>query len=198
MNTKTEMQELVLKHMGLAYRTAWKYHGRGIEQEELQSAALYGLVKAASEYDVSGEVPFAAFASVVIRNMVRMEFRKAKKDRRCVSMEACASGPEEEGKTYTWAERLSCRETGFDQAEEKDFLSSLTSIPELTGNEQKAVRLVICGGMTQKEAGRQTGLSQSYVSRRVRSGMEKIRKKYMEEMIPAEVGNHRSVKTGTV
>ena len=35
------------------------------------------------------------------------------------------------------------------------------------------------------EAGKRIGLSQSRVSRHIRSGMEKIKKKYMETMYPA-------------
>ena len=189
MNTKAEMQELVLNNMGLAYKIAWKYHERGIEQEELQAVALFGLVKAASRFDRSREVPFPAFASAVIRNTIRMEFRRVRKDRRCVSMEAEIAGSKENGNPCTWADKISCREPGFDQAESEDMLPSLLSVPELTGKEQKAVWLVICNGMTQKEAGEQIGMSQAHVSRRVRSGMGKIRKKYMEIMYPVETRN---------
>ena len=185
MNTKAEIQNLALQNMRLAYKIAWKYRGRGIEQEELQSAALYGLVKAASGYDSSRKVPFPAFACAVMRNTVRMEFRKAEKDRRCVSMEERIARSEEGGNSCVWADRIACRETGFDQVEEKDFLPSLLSTPELTGKERKAVWLVVCNGMTQKEAGERIGLSQPHVSRHIRSGMEKIRKKYMETMYPA-------------
>ena len=39
MNTKAEIQKLALQNMRLAYKIAWKYRGREIEQEELQSAA---------------------------------------------------------------------------------------------------------------------------------------------------------------
>ena len=92
---------------------------------------------------------------------------------------------EEGGNSCVWADRIACRETGFDQVEEKDFLPSLLLAPELTGKEQKLVWLVVCNGMTQKEAGERTGLSQPRVSRHIRSGMEKIRKKYMETMYPA-------------
>ncbi len=101
-------------------------------------------------------------------------------------MEEAAAGSAEEGNIRTWADRIACRETGFDQAEEEDFLPSLLFESGLTGKERKAVWLVICSGMTQKEAGEQIGLSQPHVSRRVRSGMKKIRKKYMEIMYPAE------------
>ena len=187
MVTKAEIQKLTLENMGLAYKIAWKYHGRGLEQDELQAVALFGLVKAASGFDRSREVPFPAFASTVIRNTIRMEFRRIKKDRKCVSMEESVTSSGEAEKAYTWGERLSCREEGFEWVEREDFLSSLTSLPELTGKERKAVRLVICNGLTQKEAGKQIGLSQAHVSRRVRSGMEKIRKKYMETMVPVTV-----------
>lgn len=185
-DTKAETQELALKHIHLAYKIAWEYHGCGTEREELQAAALFRLVKAAAGFDRSRKVPFPAFASAVIRNTLRMEFRKAEKDRRCVSMEEAAAGSAEEGNIRTWADRIACRETGFDQAEEEDFLPSLLFESGLTGKERKAVWLVICSGMTQKEAGEQIGLSQPHVSRRVRSGMKKIRKKYMEIMYPAE------------
>ena len=185
MNTKAEIQKLALQNMRLAYKIAWKYRGRGIEQEELQSAALYGLVKAASGYDSSRKVPFPAFACAVMRNTVRMEFRRVKKDRRCVSMEEKIARSEEGGNSCVWADRIACRETGFDQVEEKDFLPSLLLAPELTGKERKLVWLVVCNGMTQKEAGERIGLSQPRVSRHIRSGMEKIRKKYMETMYPA-------------
>ena len=105
MNTKAEIQKLALQNMRLAYKIAWKYRGCGIEQEELQSAALYGLVKAASGYDSSRKVPFPAFACAVMRNTVRMEFRRVKKDRRCVSMEEKIARSEEGGNSCVWADR---------------------------------------------------------------------------------------------
>lgn len=198
MNTKAKRQQLAVENMGLAYRIAWKYHGRGIEQEELQALALFGLVKAASEYDSSRGVPFPVFASAVMRNTIRMEFRRIQKDRRCVSMEECITGLGGEGNSFTWADRLACREYGFDQVEQEDLLASLIYLPELTGKEQKVVRLVICNGMTQKEAGEQIGLSQPCVSKRVRSGMKKIRRKYMESMAFIPAGIRRPLQTDAV
>lgn len=158
--------------MRLAYKIAWKYRERGIEQEELQSVALYGLVKVASGYDSSRKVPFPVFTPAVMRNTARMEFRKVEKERRCVSMEERITGSQEDGNDFVWADWVACRETGFDQAEEKDFRPSLLSAPELTGKEQK-------------EAGKRIGMSQPRVSRHIRSGMREIRKKYMEAMYPA-------------
>ena len=100
-------------------------------------------------------------------------------------MEERIARSEEGGNSCIWADRIACRETGFDQVEEEDFLPSLLLAPELTGKERKAVWGVVCNGMAQEEGGGGVGPVQSRVSRHIRSGMEKIRKKYMETMYPA-------------
>lgn len=180
MNTKAETQKLILNHMGLAYKIAWKYRGCRVEQEELQAAALLGLVKAAAEFDAYRKVKFSAFAAVVIRNEIHQELRKVRKYQNCLSLDSDYRTVCESPRPVPLTDRIACEETGFEKAERKDLFPSLLSMPELTGKEQKTILLVIGRGMTQKEAGDRMGLSQPSVSRSLQSGIRKLRKRYQE------------------
>ena len=114
MNTKAEIQKLALQNMRLAYKIAWKYRGRGIEQEELQSAALYGLVKAASGYDSSRKVTFPAFACAVMQRNDAEGSRGADRSVAAPCEQAYPVG-NGENKEEIYGDHVSCRDSaGYD------------------------------------------------------------------------------------
>lgn len=77
-NNDAARSELIAQHMDLARRIAGKM-ARQVPAslgEDLQSAALLGLVEAANRFDASLGRPFAAFASQRIRGAVLDELRR--------------------------------------------------------------------------------------------------------------------------
>ena len=63
------------QHLGLARSLAARYIGRGVEYEELYSAACLGLVKAAKGFDPSRGMCFSTYAVPVILGEIRQLFR---------------------------------------------------------------------------------------------------------------------------
>ena len=68
-------QVLVEQNLGLAHACAHKMSGKGIEYEELYSAACEGLVKAAKRFDESYGCKFSTYAVPVILGEIKRLFR---------------------------------------------------------------------------------------------------------------------------
>ncbi len=74
-----EQQQLAADNLGIARNRAKHYSRwagvRNLQQSDLESAAMYGLVRAARRFDPSRGVPFVAFASTSISGAIKHEFR---------------------------------------------------------------------------------------------------------------------------
>lgn len=177
MKTKVAMQDMVLENMRLAYKIAWDFHGCGIEQAELQGLALLGLVKAASAFDKSKGFKFATFAVPVIRNEILAEIRKISRFRGAISLDAEISSPrEQEG--CSLLDLIPCEENGYEDVDNLDLIPSLLKRTNLQDSERTAIILTVLEGKKQKDVAEAMGVSQPYVSRLARSGINKIRKEY--------------------
>lgn len=168
---KETEDKLIEENMRLAYWTAQKFKGCGIEQEDLNGIALLGLVKAARAYDEQ-KGAFTAFAIPVMRNRILMELRRNKRCAKAVSLDAeiTSSGDE---KMVSLGEMIPYREQGYERVEAA--LTALRLMQGLKEKERKAVYLILCRGLSQRDAGRALGVSQSTVSRLIKSAKEKMR-----------------------
>ena len=88
MNDRAVMERLAADNMGLAYSVANKYRGCGMDMDELESAALFGLAKAALSFDPAKNIPFSSFVYPVIENAIRMDLRKLKRHFGQISLDA--------------------------------------------------------------------------------------------------------------
>jgi len=66
---------IVARHMGLARRIARRYANRGEPVEDLEQAALVGLVKAVNGYDPARGTDFLAYARPMMNGEVKRHFR---------------------------------------------------------------------------------------------------------------------------
>lgn len=177
MNNRAVMEQLSCDNMRQAYAIAYKYRNCGMDMEELKSAALFGLANAVILYDPSRNDRFSRFACVVMENAIRKDLRKLKRHFRQLHLDAemCAA---EDGKAVTLMNFVPYEEPGFEHAENSELISSLLSgLPE---KELQVIQLVVCNELTQMEAAERMGISRSSVCRYLKSGLEKMRKKYME------------------
>lgn len=177
MNDRAVMEQLAADNMRQAYAIAYKYRNCGMDMAELESAALFGLANAVISYDLSKKDRFSRFACVVIENAIRKDLRKLKRHFGQLSLDAemCAA---ENGKAVTLMNFVPYEEPGFEQADNSDLIPSLLSV--LPEKESQTIQLVVCNGLTQMEAVKRMGISQTSVCRYLKSGLAKIRKKYME------------------
>jgi RNA polymerase sigma factor (sigma-70 family) len=77
-------QERVEECMALAYRLAWRFarNARDVPMDELIGEALYGLTYASGLFDAARAVPFAAYATLVVRHRLIqaiLSWRRAKR-----------------------------------------------------------------------------------------------------------------------
>ncbi len=70
-----DADRLVLDHLGLARKLAFKYSGRGEPVEELIQVAMVGLVQAAHRFDPERGSPFVSYAIPTILGEIRRHFR---------------------------------------------------------------------------------------------------------------------------
>lgn len=161
----------------MAYEVCKRFYNCGIEREELKAIALLGLTKAAVNFDEMRGGQFATFASVVIRNELLMELRKRKKSPYITSLDEEVQGFEcEPMENITLLDMLPWEEKGYEIIENRDFMPVI--LMSMTKRERECIALTILEERTQEEASRILGLSQSYVSKSIKSGLSKARKAY--------------------
>lgn len=148
-----------------------------MEKEEVQGFALLGLVKAATTFDESKGYKFSTYAVPVIRNEILMELRKVGKFQGKISLDAeFKSSKEQYEKASTLLEILPCREKEFEAVENSDLIPGLLAY--VNSREREAIVLTVLAGDAQNEAAQKLSVTQSYVSRCIKSGVKKIREKY--------------------
>ncbi len=69
------VDQIVRLNLRVAIAVASRYRGRGVEQEDLQQAASYGLVKAVLNFDPAHGKDFLTYAVPTIRGEVQRYFR---------------------------------------------------------------------------------------------------------------------------
>ena len=67
--------QAVENNLGLVHLCANKFHGKGIEYEEIYSAGCEGLIKAARAFDEERGVKFSTYAVPVILGEIKRLFR---------------------------------------------------------------------------------------------------------------------------
>lgn len=180
MNDRVVMERLAADNMDQAYAIAYEYRNCGMDMEELKSAALFGLANAVIMYDPSRNDRFSRFACVVIENAVRKDLRKLKRHFGQISLDAERYTAENGKYAVTLLDLLSYEDSELQRVDNSELISSLLS--GLTKKQAQAVQLVVCDGLTQEEAAEKINTYQSNVSRHIKSGLAKIRKKMESEV----------------
>jgi RNA polymerase sigma-B factor len=74
---RTLRNELVERHLGIAYHLAHRYRHRGVADEDLVQVATIGLLKSVERFDPERGSSFGAFATPTILGELRRYFRDA-------------------------------------------------------------------------------------------------------------------------
>lgn len=176
MNDSDRREYLILHNVRLAIYIAQKYSF----EEDYESVALIGLVKAVNAFDLDKGIQFSTYAARVIHNEILMYIRKIKRCPQTISFETVIPGTDE--KPLTVKETLSYEDNelmGLEQAELKfEIRKAIHSLPD---RECKIICLLY--GINedrcykQKEVADRFGLSQSYVSRLEKNILKKMKSK---------------------
>ena len=177
LSAKENVQKLAEENIWLAYENCKFFYNCDLEREELQCVALLGLVKASATFDEHKGFKFSTYASTVIRNEILMELRRNKKHKNAISLDAEVSGFKNgdlEG--YTLLDMIPYEQKEYTFIENGGVIP--TMLASVTNMERECITLTILEEKTQEETAGALGISQSYVSRCVKRGVEKMRKAY--------------------
>ena len=167
----TEREMLVVNNLALAHYMANKYRDIPVEFEEIISSAYMGLVKAALTFDVSKGYAFATYAGRVISNEILMFARseKRKNTLQTISMETKLHSEED----ITIADTLCDKRNDYERIE--SFLDLKKKMEDLEDKDRMLITVRIENpNSRQEDIAKICGISQSYISRRLKTIKEKL------------------------
>ena len=180
---KREKQEKVAeyceKNLRLAYYITRKYYVNYSDIiEDIEGAALYGLAKAAMNFDEKKGFQFSTYAGNCIENEIRIFLRKSKGDIKNVVVSLDEPiGQEEKIIFMDLISNLQYPSTDELIAKRDEVTQVLNHILNRFLIRKIIVIFYSLGGMQQKEIASILGLSQSYISRMIRQTFNKLKVK---------------------
>lgn len=167
----TEREVLVVDNIALAHYMANKYRDIPVEFEEIISSAYMGLVKAALTFDVSKGYAFATYAGRVISNEILL-FARGERRRNMlptISMETKLHLEED----ITIADTLCDKRNDYESIE--SFWDLKRKLEGLEDEDKKLIMVRIKNpGSRQEDMAKICGVSQSYMSRKLKKIKEKM------------------------
>lgn len=178
-------QTLIERNLRLVAHVSKKYMGCGEDMEDLISIGTIGLIKAVNTFNAEKGSRLATYAAKCIDNELLMMFRARKKITREVSLYE-PIGTDKEGNEINLIDV--CEQEQHDVIDEMDTLAKLKCLwmlieERLDDREREIIKLrygmngkTINGEeMTQRDIGKQLGISRSYVSRIEKKALEKLK-----------------------
>lgn len=170
---------LIKNNIRLAISVAQKFN----YEEDYESLAMIGLIKAADTFDLDKGINFATYATRVIQNEILMYIRKSKRHNiQAISFETVIVGTEE---TLTVKDMLCYEDEQLMRLEQVEQIDELHKVVHsLPDRECKIICLLYGLGEkvhTQKQVAERLGISQSYISRlekRILKKMKSMLKNY--------------------
>lgn len=174
----SEQRQMVEDNIKLAYSAAHRLiRHTPLEFEDLLGVCMFGLSKAALNYDPNKGVQFSTFATRVMQNEVFMANRKERKNVSAIYLEELMDA--ETG--LQWESLMSVDQRLIDDAVATsiDINKALTSlIPKLKERDRILISLLIQNPeLTQKELSEFVGVRRSQVSRDIMRIREEIQRR---------------------
>lgn len=152
-----QRRNLAEDNIKLAFYMAKRYKCPFVDQEDIQGAALLGLVKASARYEPVKGIKFSVFACIVIRNEILQLLKREQKHRNVKSLE------EEISDGMTLGEVLPDPRNIENSIVARIQLKTFWE--DLGDREKKVVWMTVVQGIPQEAVGVTLHLSQSMVSR---------------------------------
>jgi len=159
-----ESKRLIEENMNLARFVARRFKNTGMEYEDVEAIALYGLSKAAMSYNSFGQAKFSTYAVPVIRNEILTCLRK----KRIFTVSF-----EEKIGERTVEETIGEHCRGIECAE--DVLLLRQALPCLNERERAVIYEIFWNGTDQRDIAKKMGCSQPQVSKLRKRAIQKLR-----------------------
>lgn len=167
-----EARNILVEHnMRLVAHVVKKYYNPSVDQDDLISIGMIGLIKGISSYRADKKVRLATYAARCIENEVLMYFRSRKKLQGEVSLSDTLE-TDKEGNSLFLMDVVGVEDTMLDDLDERDSQFRVRKLVDecLTEREAQIIksRYGLSGKkpLTQRELAGEFGISRSYVSRR--------------------------------
>lgn len=168
---------LVERNMRLAVNIANSFSNTEIEDDDLLSIALFGLVKAAKKFNPLFGYKFSTFSVPVIRNEILYELRKRKKHpypKESLNDKVFNS----EGECYEKGETLQSPIDIESFMLGEELIEILTSVIRKENERNQKVILLYLNGKTQDDISHSVCISQSYVSKIIKKFQNTFSEEY--------------------
>lgn len=172
--------KLIEHNLRLVAHVVKKYHGCGIDNDDLISIGTIGLIKAIATYDSEKKIRIATYAARCIENEVLMVLRSNKKTQSEISLQG-PLGFDKEGNEVSLLDILRYEPDDItEKIELKNQVKNLyKTMGEVLKGREKIVlkyRYGLCGHIakTQREIAKALGISRSYVSRIEKKAIKKL------------------------
>lgn len=174
--SKKALGELFIKVERLLYHTI---RGYAMPMENRQSIVHMSFMKAFNKYDINSGYKFSTYASACALNEAKMYCREVlkKSNTMTVSYEECLA-EDTQGNTLTIYDTIEGDISPEDKYIEKmDIKLVLDCIKKLTPDNQRIIQLHLAN-VPQREIAKEFGLTQAYVSRKIRKVLLRVKKMY--------------------
>lgn len=174
---------LVEHNLRLVAHIIKKYYAVNVDQDDLVSIGIIGLIKAINTFDMDKNIKLSSYASRCIENEILMHFRNLKKSSQNVSLED-AVDIDKDGNTLKLMDLLSIDDDFADNLDKKLNLQKINKYltETLTKRELQIINLRygLNGSkpLTQREVSSIMNISRSYVSRIEKKALEKLKARY--------------------
>lgn len=171
-------------HLGLAYKTASKFYKRNGDKtvDEINSAALLGLVQAASRFDESRGLKFSTFAVPTIVGTIKGDFYKDRskfirriKDGKEIHERINIDSLNRIVPLEKDIEIIDCCSSQFDMDREIENIALQIAISKLDELQRKIINMIYFEGKSQNEIARLLRTSQCNISRINRKALQVLR-----------------------
>lgn len=175
---------LVEHNLRLVVYIARRFENTGIPLEDLISIGTIGLMKAIATYRLDKKIKLATYASRCIENEILMYIRKTAKEKTEVSLDEPIN-LDGDGNELLLGDILGTEEDMVSKPLEEyvDLCVLRQSLGELPQRERELIsmRFGLEGRreLTQKEAAKEMGISQSYISRLEKRIMQRLKKEFI-------------------
>lgn len=172
--------QLILHNLRLVAHISKKYNHSQLDQEEMISIGIIGLIKAILSYDTEKSIRLATYASRCIENEILMSFRFNRKFQNDISLHE-PIGTDRDGNEIVMLDVIDNHTPDF--AEQLDLSlqteKTLRAIQEQLTKREQIVIILRYGlrnqdALTQQEIAGKLGISRSYVSRIEKKALKKL------------------------